>query len=208
MTGCRFRIGRKGNMKKLIIITGISGTGKTTLSKMLHKKINESTLLSYDTLSENIYDIVGFRNKKEKKSLQSLNIEIYKKLIRECMKRKDEVIILERPFKKEWIDFFDNLSKQYAYEIYTINVFAKDFKVIWERLLQREKSKKERHPSHYLNSYYLKKKQEYEPFFEYDYDTLKEEYDGLISNRINLGKIIEIQDIEKVNIDGLMEEII
>lgn len=194
-------------MHKLIIITGISGTGKTTLAKMLHEKINISTLLSYDILSENIYDIVGFRNKKEKKSLQSLNIELYKKLIRECMKRKDEVIILERPFKKEWIDFFDNLSKQYAYEIYTINVFAKNFNLIWKRLLQREKSKEERHPSHYLNSYCLKKKQEYEPFFEYDYDTLKEEYDGLISNRINLGKVIKIEDIEDINIDEMIKEI-
>lgn len=195
-------------MKKLIIVTGISGTGKTTLAKMLYEKINGSTLLSYDTLSENIYDIVGFKNKTEKKSLQSLNIELYKKLIRECMKRKDEVIILERPFKKEWIDFFDNLSKQYAYEIYTINVFAKDFNVIWARLLKREKSKKERHPSHYLNSYCLKRKQEYEPFFEYDYDTLKEEYDGLISNRINLGKVIEIEDIEDVDINEMIKEII
>ena len=91
-------------MSKLIIITGISGTGKTTLAKILYNKIESSTLLSFDTLTENIYDIVGFKNKTEKKSLKQLNTNIYKSLIEECMKRKDEIIILEKPFKIEWKD--------------------------------------------------------------------------------------------------------
>ena len=75
-------------MNKLIIITGISGTGKSTLAKKLYNKIENSTLLSFDILTENIYDIVGFKNKAEKKSLQQLNANIYKNLIEECMKRK------------------------------------------------------------------------------------------------------------------------
>lgn len=62
-------------MNKLIIITGVSGTGKTTLANILYEKIENSTLLSYDKLSESIYDIVGFKNNNEKKKLRILNIK-------------------------------------------------------------------------------------------------------------------------------------
>lgn len=195
-------------MNKLIIITGISGTGKTSLANILYRRIENSSLLSSDKLSESIYDLVGFKNKIEKDSLRKLKIEIYKMLIEECMKRQDEVIIVEKPFKIQWKDYFDNLGKKYQYEICTINMFAKNFDTIWNRLLKRENSKQDRHPSHYLDSYTLKKKDDYEPFFEYDYDTLKEEYDDLISNSINLGNVINVEDIEKLNIEKLIVELL
>lgn len=194
-------------MNKLIIITGVSGTGKTTLAKALNKKLENSILLSYDEFSEKIYDMIGFKNKEQKKHLYYLKIEMYKKLIEECMQRKDEIIILEKPFKIEWRDFFKDLSYKYEYQVYTINIFAKDFQTIWNRLLKRESSKEDRHPAHYLDSYYFNKKSEYEPFFEYQYDTFKEEYKNLLSNSINLGNVIKIKDIEKVNIDKLIKSL-
>ena len=195
-------------MNKLIIITGVSGTGKTTLAKALNKKLENSILLSYDEFSEKIYDMIGFKNKEQKKHLYYLKIEMYKKLIEECMQRKDEIIILEKPFKIEWRDFFKDLSYKYEYQVYTINIFAKDFQTIWNRLLKRESSKEDRHPAHYLDSYYFNKKSEYEPFFEYQYDTFKEEYENLLSNSINLGNVIKIKDIEKVNIDKFIKSLI
>lgn len=194
-------------MNKLIIITGISGTGKTALADMLYNKIDSSTKISYDKLGENIYDIVGFKNSTEKKSLRFLVVELYKNLIEECMKRKDKVIILEKPFKAEWKNFFERLARQYNYEIYTINMFAENFDIIWRRLLKREASKKDRHPAHYLNCYNLKDIENYEPYFEYEYDVLKKEYDNLISNNINLGKVIQVEDIEKLDISKLISQI-
>lgn len=195
-------------MNKLVIITGISGTGKTTLATTLYDKIENSTLLSSDKLSESIYDIVGFKNINQKKSLQTIKHELYKKLIEECMRRKDEIIILEKPFKIEWKVFLKNVSRQYKYEVYTINMFAKNFDTIWNRLLKRENSKQDRHPSHYLNTYYLKNKNNYIPYFEYEYDILKKEYDDLLSNSINLGTIINIDDIEELNIDNLIKRLL
>ncbi len=195
-------------MKKLVIITGISGTGKSTLAKILYEKIENSTLLSSDKLKECIYDITGFKNIDEKNHIRTLKTDFYKKIIEECMRRKDELIILERPFKIEWKEFFNNLSTQYNYEMCTINMFAKNFDTIWNRLQKREYSKEERHPSHYLTSYCPKKKDKYEPYFEYNYNNLKNEYEELKSNSINLGKVINIEDIEKLDIESLISEIL
>lgn len=194
-------------MKKLIIISGISGTGKTTLAKKLYQKIENSTLISLDILAEDIYDIMGFKDKGQKKELQLLYKKVYKMLIEEAMKRNDEVVIVEYPFKKQWITFFEKMITKYDYQVYTIQLFAKDFDTIWERLKIRENSV-ERHPSHYLQEYSLKKKEKYEPYFEYEYNTLKKEYDNLISNCINLGKVIKVQDVEKLDIDKCIELII
>ena len=194
-------------MKKLIIITGVSGVGKTILAQILYKKLENSILLSYDDFSEKIYYIIGCKNKEQKKHLYYLKIEMYKKLIEECMQREDEIIILEKPFKIEWKDFLKNLITKYEYETYTINIFAKDFETIWNRLSKRESLKEERHPAHYLNSYYYNKRDKYKPFFEYQYNTLKAEYDNLLSNNINLGNVINLEDIEKVNIDKLIKSL-
>lgn len=86
-------------MNKLIIITEISGTGKSTLAQMLYNKIENSVIISFDKLSENTYDMIGFNNEKEKKDLGLLNEKIYKSLIKQCMKRNDGVIILEKLFR-------------------------------------------------------------------------------------------------------------
>lgn len=193
-------------MKKLIIITGISGTGKTTLAKNLNIKMEDSILLSYDELSEKISDIIGFKNKEQKDHLYNLKLKIYKELIEECMQREDEVIILEKPFKIEWKDYFESLIVKYKYDVFTINVFAKDFETIWQRLIKREVRKEERHPAHYLDSYYHNKKDTYTPFFEYNYNSSKYNYDKFLYNSLNIGKVINVNDIEEVDIDNLIKE--
>lgn len=195
-------------MRKLIIITGISGTGKTTLAKNLNIKIEDSILLSYDELSEKISDIIGFKNKEQKDHLYSLKLKIYKELIEECMQREDEVIILEKPFKIEWKDYFESLIVKYKYDVFTINVFAKDFETIWQRLIKRETKKEERHPAHYLDSYYYNKKDTYTPFFEYNYNSSKYNYDKFLYNSLNIGKVINVNDIEEVDIDNLIKKLI
>ncbi len=194
-------------MKKLIIISGISGTGKTTLAKKMYRKIENSTLISLDSLKEDIYDIMGFKDKKQKKSLSSLCKKVYKTLIEKSMQRNDEVLIVEYPFKKKWIKFFEKMVNKYNYQVYTIHLFAKDFDTIWNRLKIRENSI-ERHPSHYLQTYCLKNKEKYKPYFGYEYKTLKKEYDNLISNCIHLGKEIKVEDIEKLDVDKCIKSII
>ena len=193
-------------MKRLIIITGISGTGKSSLARTLYNKLENSTLISFDALLENVYDILGFKDKEQKDSLRTINNIFYKKLIKESLFREDEIVIVEYPFAKEWKKYFFDISLKYNYKIYTINMFAKDFDTIWNRLKIRENSC-ERHPSHYLQSYFFKNKNQYIPFFEYDYQKHKESYENKKRNNINLGTVININDIEEVNIDQLIKSL-
>lgn len=192
-------------MKKLIIITGCSGSGKTSLASSLHKKLDNSTYLSLDMLLEKIYDLVGFKNIQEKKSLRSMVRRMYKSLLRETLKRGDEIVIVEHPFKKEWIPLFQNLQKEFDYELFTINIFIKDYETHWKNLVKREKEN--RHQSHYLQSYNIKNKDSYEPYLEFDYDSHKKEYESRKVYNINLGKVINIEDISLVNLYDIIEEI-
>ena len=178
-------------MKKIVIITGVSGTGKSTLAKKLYQEIKNSTMLSMDVLAENIYDIAGFKNRKEKQQLKKIYITMFKKILEEVLKREDEIVIVEYPFKKEWISFFDKIIEKYNYKAYTIQLYAKDFDTIWDRLQKREPSK-QRHPSHYLEKYELRNKNKYKPYFEYEYDVLKQEYEEKLSNCIQMGTVIKV----------------
>ena len=87
-------------MNKLIIVTGISGSGKTTISKYIYNHYSDSTIISMDTLKENIDDLVGFDNYEEKQVLKNIVYDTFIRLLTECMKRQDENIIIEYPFNK------------------------------------------------------------------------------------------------------------
>ncbi len=85
-------------MKRSFIVTGISGSGKSTISNYIYKHYKNSTLISIDTLKENISELVGFYNYKQKQSLKQIIYNLFIELLNECMKRSDENIIIEYPF--------------------------------------------------------------------------------------------------------------
>ena len=93
-------------MRNLIITTGISGCGKTALSHYICNRYENSTLISMDTLKEDIYDI--FIN-----------------LLEECMRRNGKNIVIEYPFNKNWQPKFEKLVKQYDYKAITIKLNEK-----------------------------------------------------------------------------------
>ena len=94
-------------MNKLIIITGISGSGKTTLARYLNQRIGNSVWVSIDTIQENVYDTIGFKDEKQKKSLRKISHNAFKTILKESMKRGDECIIVEFPFREKWKKFFE-----------------------------------------------------------------------------------------------------
>lgn len=116
-------------MKKLIIITGISGSGKSTVAAYLNKNLS-STLISLDTLKENIFDIIGFKNELQKNELKPLIYNIFILLLDECLKREDECVIVEFPFSASWKEKFESLVLKYGYDAITIKVKNRGFETI------------------------------------------------------------------------------
>lgn len=127
-------------MKKLIIITGISGIGKTTLAKYIQRELNHVTIITVDSLLENICDMIGFSNKEQKESIRKLTKKFCKKILEECMKREDEVIIIEYPFSQSWKNYFEKVSTQYQYDVLTLKLYRENFEECWEKVYERDLS--------------------------------------------------------------------
>lgn len=193
-------------MNKLIVITGISGSGKTTLARYLNQKIENSVWLSPDILQENVYDTIGFKNKKQKKDLKKIAHNTFQKILKESMKRGDECIIVEFPFREKWKKFFEECLEKYDYQAITINAILDDFNENWQRILKRDLSD-ERHPSHELENYNPLYKNEYKRAEAMLYEDLKKEYDTLEMNQINLGKVFEFNNQNKQSLQEILKKI-
>ncbi len=177
-------------MGKLIIITGISGSGKSTISKEIYNHYKKSTLISMDTLKENIYELVGFYNYPQKQNLKKIIYNTFLDLLDECMSRNDENIIIEYPFNKDWENKLKILTKKYNYEAITIRVKGISYDTVYERLNIRNNSSN-RHPSHSLIDYNPKMKDKYISTNNLDYEELKRDYDSNKYTSLTIGKTID-----------------
>ncbi len=145
-------------MKKLIILTGISGVGKTTLSKYIQNKIENVTVITVDTILEEICEMIGFHDSKGKKRNRTIALNCFKKMLEECMKREDEIILIDYPFKRIWKDFFDKISCKYDYDVLTVKLYGETFEQVYQRGCIRDLSN-ERSLIHETDSYDPSKKE-------------------------------------------------
>ncbi len=140
-------------MKKLIILTGISGVGKTTLANYIQSKIQNVTVITVDTILEGICEMIGFHDKKEKKRNRTIALNCFKKILEECMKREDKIIVVDYPFKSIWKDFFDKISGKYDYDVLTVKLYGETFEQVYERACARDLSE-ERNIIHECDTYF------------------------------------------------------
>lgn len=180
--------------------------GKTTLARYLNQKIKDSVWISIDTIQENYYDTIGFKDEKQKKSLRKISHNAFKTILKESMKRGDEYIIIEFPFRIKWKKFFEECIQKYDYEAITINAILDDFDENWQRILKRDLSN-ERHPSHELNCYNPLLKNKYKRVEAMLYEDLKKEYETLEMHQINLGKVLEFNNKNKKSLEEIRKKI-
>ena len=122
--------------KTLIIISGISSSGKTTYAKKINELYNYE-ILSLDDYKEYYYEKYGFVSEIERKNLWNLAKKTYiAEIIANC--RQNKTIIVEYPFDTSWQVVFYYIKNEYNYDIYIINCNSRNFDDIWNSREDRD----------------------------------------------------------------------
>lgn len=188
-------------MRKFIILTGMSGVGKTTLSKYVQSKMNNVTVITVDTIFEKICEIIGFNNEKEKKRNRTIALNCFRKMLEECMKRKDEIIIVEYPFKTIWKDFFSKISNQYNYDVLTVKLYGDTFENLYERTCIRDLSK-DRNIIHESDFYNPNEKEKTDKRKVQSKELLREIYQSEGRTNFTIGKELKLISKDKETLEG------
>lgn len=193
-------------MKKLIILTGISGTGKTTLSKYIQSKMDHVTVITVDAIFEQICEIIGFNNEKEKKRNRTIALNCFRKMLEECMKREDEIIIVEYPFRMAWESFFKRISNQYNYDVLTAKLYGETFKEIYERACIRDLSK-ERNIIHEASFYKPNTKKKEEKRNVQSKEVLRKIYESEARTNFTIGTELKLISKDKKTLEECFRQI-
>lgn len=131
--------------------------------------------------------------------------DIFLKLLYECMRREDAMIIIEYPFNPTWKEKFQSLIDEFSYDVITINVKTHNIDETFN-IVDRRNNSSERHVIHSLEAYDPKKKKMYHSINEINYDKWKKQYlEGLFES-LSLGKIIDFYPLEE-KYEDLIKEI-
>lgn len=106
-------------MSKLIIVCGLAGSGKTTLTNELSKKL-KVTYLNRDYIKELIFEGMGFSTYEESRKAGSLAFNVFFHLAEQQIARGVD-IIMESVFNyPEDYLIFDKWKEKYDVEIFSI----------------------------------------------------------------------------------------
>lgn len=193
-------------MKKFIILTGISRVGKTTLSKYIQNRINNVTVINVDTIFEQICEIIGFNNEKEKNRNRTIALNCFRKMLQECMKRKDEIIVVDYPFQTLWKDFFSKVSNQYNYDVLTVKLYGDTFEDVYKRACIRDLSK-DRNIIHESNYYNPNKKEKVHKRKVQSKEVLREIYENESRTNFTIGKELKLISKDEKTLEECFQQI-
>jgi len=129
----------------LIIITGLPGTGKTTLGKRIAEEFH-LPFFSKDDIKEFLFDGFGWDNRETSKriGMHSFSLMYY---IAESLLKANKPLIVETNFKPEYDNKkFLDLKEKYNFEPFQIRCITNG-EILFERFKKRAKSN-DRHPGH------------------------------------------------------------
>ena len=133
------------NKPKLIVITGLPGSGKTTVAKFVSSKLS-MPLIEKDMIKELLFNSLGWSDREWSKKLGAATYELMYYFIEQQLSNGYSLII-ESNFKPE----FDSLKFQQWKDTYNCDIIQivlhADSDVLYNRFMARAKSG-ERHPGH------------------------------------------------------------
>ena len=121
-------------MKKpfLIIIDGPIGSGKTTVSELLHKKLRKTALISLDKIKRLVSDY------KPMHKYHQLASEVGKAMVKEYLKNGWNVIIEKAFTREKFIKKYLNFNKNKGIRVFVYQIMI-PFDIAIKRVRQREK---------------------------------------------------------------------
>ncbi|WP_067143420.1 AAA family ATPase [Oceanivirga salmonicida] len=139
-------------MKKLILVCGRPGTGKTYIAKKISERDSKIKLISYDDLKEKNYDEYGFDNIEEKEKLNLITLKEFLFIVEKNMILGND-IISEYPFSYKQKNILEKLSNIYGYKNYTVRLIA-DENILLKRIVERDTKYNGRHLGHIVSKYH------------------------------------------------------
>lgn len=139
------------NKPLLIIVSGPSCTGKTTLAKKISEKFN-IPFITKDGIKEILFDDLGWSNREWSKKLGVASYSILHYFLESTLK-VNKALIIESNFKPEFEtpEILDKITK---YNYLPIQIMCQcDGKILLERFQKRSESG-QRHPGHCDNTNY------------------------------------------------------
>jgi predicted kinase len=129
----------------LIIITGLPGTGKTHLGKLISSKYH-IPFFSRDTFKELIFDVLGHDDRVWSQKVGAASYDIMYHVLEENLK-SGQKLIAETYFHSKSVDKkFAEFQKKYDFDVLQINCITNS-DILIDRFIQRANSS-ERHPGH------------------------------------------------------------
>lgn len=191
-------------MKKIIIVSGRPGTGKTYIAKKIVEYFKNIELISYDDLKEKNYDELGFENIEEKNIIDLISLKEFLFNVEKLMILSKNIIV-EYPFSYKQKEILEKISNQYNYKTYTVRLIA-DSNVLINRIKNRDTDEK-RHLGHIVSKYkkgmVLKDKSKADRLFN------EESFEKICADRdydnFCIGKLFEIDttNISKLDLEQI-----
>lgn len=116
----------------LLLLDGMTGSGKTTTSKLLAQKIPRLATIGLDKVKLFISDFE--RGDRDNNIGRNIIVEMTKIYLTNNIS-----VVIDQPIKSDEVSMYENIAKKYSVPIYKIQMFANP-EVAFKRITERMKS--------------------------------------------------------------------
>ena len=196
---------KKGIVMKIIVLTGMPASGKSTIAKKLSAEFN-MPILEKDALKEELFDTIGFNCYAEKRKLDIAANAVLLRSVETLLSKKIPMII-DNNFDTDSTKRFIEILKCYKYTCITV-FLGGETDAFYKRYVERDNLHL-RHLGHVLQEHYPPREGD-SLEYEMTREEFAEKFEKRGMNHFNCpGPRIDIDATEpwKIDVDALIEKI-